>query len=169
MTNRLLVGLALTMVAAGWLPVSAQEQMGSWYYSASIDPITDVNTSSAFTVDDDEEWALGINCRDGGYVAGVMIHPNSTNGALLRLKAIMETWKREMTWRTDQNDPVTERWLVTEAGLGLRDDRAAWFTQELMLATDRVVLRFGHSAATYTVILSADGAAEAIAALNGCN
>ena len=149
----------------------AQEtkQMGSWYYRASLDPITDVNSSDAFTVDDDEKWIMGVHCKDGDYVAGIMIHPTSLNGSLLRLEILLETWKRTMTWRVDQGEPVTEGWVTLEYGLGATNDRATNFTEALMLAKNRIVMRFGHSTKTYTVVLFADGAAEAIEALNSCN
>ena len=172
MTTRLLIGLALTILSAAWRPISAQEeveQMGSWYYQASLDPITDVNSSNSFTMDDDEKWVLGINCMEGDYWAGIMVHPSSLNGSLLRLQMLTETWKRTMTWRIDQTEPVTQNWLTAKSGLAIRNEGAAQLVEALTLANNRVVLRFGHSAATYTVVLSVDGAAEAIAALNGCN
>ena len=161
----LLAGLLSPMLSVAQEP----EQMGSWYYQASLDPITDLNTSSAFTVDDDEEWVLGVNCMDGAYWVGIMIHPTSMNGSMLRLKMLMETWQRAMTWRIDQGAPVTEKWLVAESGLAVKDKSGTRFTEAIMLASERVALRFGHSTKTYTEVLAVDGAAEAIGALNGCN
>lgn len=144
------------------------EQMGSWYYQASLDPITDVNSSGAFTMDDDREWVLGIHCRGGRY-SGAIIISTSLNGSLLRLKAIGETWRPRMTWRIDEAEPIIESWTPLEHGLRIRNDRADSFAEALMLAKKRVVMRFSHSAATYTVVMAADGAAEAIGALNRCN
>jgi hypothetical protein len=171
MTMRLLIGLAFTMVATTWRPASAQEveQMGGWYYQASIDLITRVNSSRAFTVDDDEEWFMAIHCTDGSYMVAIMIHPGSANGALLRVKTLTETWNRTMTWRIDQREPVSENWLTGESGLAIRSDGATRVVEALLSAKDRFVMRFGHSGATYTVVLTVDGAAEAIGALNACN
>ena len=164
---------ALFLLIALVLPVLsvAQEtkQMGSWYYRASLDPITDVNSSSAFTMDDDEEWMMAVHCTDGRYTVGIMAHPTSMNGSLLRLDMLLKTLKRTMTWRVDQGEPVTEGWVTLEYGLGATNDRAASFAEALTFAKNRIVMRFGHSAKTYTVVLFADGAAEAIEALNSCN
>ena len=74
-----------------------------------------------------------------------------------------------MTWRIDQGEPITENWTPLEEGLGIPNDKAAEFAEAVMLAKNRLVMRFGHSDAIYTVVLAVDGAAEAIAALNGCN
>lgn len=156
----LLVGLISPTFSIAQEP----EQTGNWYYRAAVDPITDVNSSTAMTMDDDEEWGLGIQCFDGGYRVGIM-----TNSALLHLKIIGETWRPTMTWRIDKNEPVMETWIPAEYGLGIVDERAVKFVEAVILAKSRIVMRFGHSAATYTVILPADGAADAIGALNDCN
>ena len=164
---------ALFLAIALVLPVLSVaqdvEQMGSWYYRASLDPITDVNSSDAFTVDDDEKWIMGVHCKDGGYGVAILTHPTSLNGSLLRLEILLETWKRTMTWRIDQTEPVIQNWLGIESGLTIQNKGAATFVEALMLAKNRIVMRFGHSTKTYTVILTADGAAEAIEALNNCN
>lgn len=161
--------LLVALLSPVLLVAQEVEQMESWYYQALLDPITDVNSSSAFVMDDDEKWILAINCRDGDYVVGIMIHPTSLNGSLLRLEILLETWRRTMTWRIDQTEPVTQNWLSVETGLAIQNKGAATFVEALTLANNRVVMRFGHSAKTYTVVLAADGAAEAVEALNSCN
>ncbi len=168
-TSALFLGIFLTSSALIGLEAQEVEQMGSWYYQASLDPITDMNSSSSFTMDDDEKWVLGIHCSEGDYSAAIIIHSTSLNGSLLRLQMLAETWKRTMTWRTDQSEPMTENWLTAKSGLIVQKDRALKFVEALILATDRIVLRFGHSAATYTVVFAADGAADAIGALNACS
>jgi len=135
------------------------EQVRSWYYQSS----------TAFTMDDDKGWLLGIRCIDGDYGVAILAHPATAKGSLLRLEIIGERWKRTMTWRIDQGEPITENWTPLEEGLGIPNDKAAEFAEAVMLAKNRLVLHFGHSDAIYTVVLAVDGAAEAIAALNGCN
>lgn len=66
-TSALLLATFLKSSISLGLEAQEVEQMGSWYYQAQLDPITDVNSSTAITRNDDEEWVLGIHCSDGGY------------------------------------------------------------------------------------------------------
>lgn len=144
-------------------PVAAQEyeRVGDWYYVPWIDPITDANMSSTFTLDADSTWTLSVMCLSNGG-SSVFVTPGNND-------PLDGTLSPLMTWRIDRGEPIVENWdLLRDLGLRIRNDRAASFIAALTLARERVVLRFSHPTETYTAIFSVDGAAEAVGLLDGC-
>ncbi len=142
--------------------------MGDWFYQESLDPITDANASRAVTQDEAEKWILAIYCVEGTFSVGVMVDQSSLSNSSIRLDIIGETWNRSMTWRTDRNEPVTENWRSMDGGMAALDETASKFVEALAQGQNRVALRFGHSANTYTVVFGLNGAPEAIGSLNHC-
>lgn len=115
------------------------------------------------------DWAPPGARLHGAREAGIPSAGHHLATKLLFFKIIGETWRPTMMWRIDQGEPITEDWRPVEHGLVATKGASANFAEALMLAKNRIVMRFGHSAATYTVVFTADGAAEAIGALNRCN
>ncbi len=145
--------------------LTAQEgdtrQIGRWHHTSKIDPITDANVSEAFTIDDDQRWYLGFGCADGDLM--VIVAPTVPSENLRR------TWSETMTWRVDRNEPVSEKWILVAQGLALQAEGATRLAEAMMQGEERIALRFGRTAQEHTLVLSLDGAREAIGAMNACN
>ena len=74
-----------------------------------------------------------------------------------------------MTWRFDNNEPLTEEWAVLDDGLTTADSvMTTRILNALLQAERRIVLRFGHTERRYTLEFSVDGARDAIQLLNNC-
>lgn len=154
--KRILLAAALCLLAA---PVSAQQRMGAFTFHEEKDPITDENTSYAYT---DE--------ASGGFMPAMLFFKCDEDQVLSVVKGngfYMDDQLR-VTWRFDQQEPQTAPWVVAEVQWLIPPMEYQEAFRTTALTANRVAIRVHESdGGSKTYVFNLNGLARGVQAM-GC-